>query len=496
MSEHLNIVTISRLSIKSIDSESHDTQQGLMKGYVTKNFTGSRYNIDIKMFNGSAFQANSPYYRNILEIFNNSKNIIFVFNSTDRFSRNLLEAPKLFNLCNTNNHTIHFVRESLIYTKNCDCFDQITNYISSAWKESKSLSNRQIERNANRKRKMDTSDEEEKSNKKNKISSYQSWKILTYILIDRLNKAHINKIYASTIKNYMIRIIELCPYINRELKDEKIFHITEENILFDNEKNDILNFCQTYDEIAIFFVDFGISNFSTKNEDPYFMPNTISELNKKLEIPYLLRTIKDNQTIQELCNNNNLNNSIMNKIIDINKDSHKGLLPNSKLYTNTQFLLPNDVKIEQEIYKSYTYSFSSNNNNIDYLMKQFYENIKKDEAYLMKVDFLVKSIEPDIDITIFSEDLSSSIETMDLNSYDSDTDSNTDKQEDPYESSVIRPLLISTSDPVHVSDNQWQNQNYEYNNKEVEKNLLLNMLEQKKIEEKLLRLNMSSNIGM
>ena len=62
MSEHQNIVTISRLSIKSIDSESHDTQQGLMKGYVTKNFTGSRYNIDIKMFNGSAFQANSTYY--------------------------------------------------------------------------------------------------------------------------------------------------------------------------------------------------------------------------------------------------------------------------------------------------------------------------------------------------------------------------------------------------------------------------------------------------
>ena len=188
----------------------------------------------------------------------------------------------------------------------------------------------------------------------------------------------------------------------------------------------------------------------------------------------------------------------MNKIIELNKDSHKGLVPNSKLYTNTQFLLPNDVKIEQEIYKSYTYSFSSNNNNIDYLMKQFYENIKKDEAYLMKVDFLVKSIEPDIDITIFSEDLSSKIETMNLNSSDSDsdTDSNTDKQEDPYESSVIRPLLISTSDPVHVSDNQWQNQNYEYNNQEVEKRLLLNMLEQKKIEEKLLRLNMSSNIGM
>jgi len=475
-----------------------------MKGYVTKNFNGPKYNKDTKAFNGSAFQENSKYYTNILEIFNNSRNVIYVFNSTDRFSRNPIQATKLFEICNKNNHTIHFVRESLIYTKKCDCFDQIMNYISSAWKESKSLSNRQIERNANRKRKMDESEEEEeKSNKKNKISCNQLWKVLTFIFIDRLNKAHINKIHVSIIKKYMIRIIELCPYINRELKDEKISHIHKETILFDNENNNILNFSQTYDEIAIFFVEFGISNFSTKNEDPFFTLNTISEINKKLEIPYYLRTIKDNQTIQEICINNNLNNSNMNKIIDFNKDIHKGLLPNSKLYTNTQFLLPNDVKIEQDMYKIYTYSYITNNNNIDYLMKLFYEHIKNDETYLKEVESLVQSIEPNMDTSILLEDLSLNIDKINLNStgagagagagVGANANNDVEEKEDPYESSVIRPLLISTSDPVHVSDKQWQNQNYEKNNNEVEKQLLLNILEQKKIEEKLLRLNMSSS---
>ena len=52
--------------------------------------------------------------------------------------------------------------------------------------------------------------------------------------------------------------------------------------------------------------------------------------------------------------------------------------------------------------------------------------------------------------------------------------------------------VISSSDPIHVSNNQWQTQNesQENNDKEAQIKLLKNLLEQRKLEESILRLEL------
>ena len=492
MSEKQKIVIVSRLSISKDDSQSHDTQQSFINNYIKNNINITYCTIETLSFNASAFNKNSKYNKEILQELNNSKNIIFIFNSIDRLSRNLNIAIEILNICDDNNHQLHFVREKLVYIKNSDK-RLIINKIMDAEAESQAMSNRQTELNLSRKRKMNDSGEEI-SVKKNKVSLFPSWKTFTYILIDKLSKADINKIHASVIKKYMIRIIELCPSISSELKNKKISHIKNENIIFDNEYNEELNFSQTYDEIVIFFVDYGISNFSTKNEDPYYTNNMINEINKKLENPYFLRSIKDNQTIEEICIENNLSEKDMNNIIELNKNTHIKLQPNRRLYINTQFVLPDDIEIKHEKYKKYYSSYSNKNNNISYLMEQFYSNIKKDESYLQNVAYLTNSIETNIDISSIIDNLSSNINTLNLNSIGSTPrlEEQEKQEEDPYEDEVIRSLLISSSDPIHVSNNQWQNQNESQENKDKEAQikLLKNLLEQRKLEESILRLEL------
>jgi DNA invertase Pin-like site-specific DNA recombinase len=481
----ISITKVSRLSVKNDESQSHDTQNFGMNNYIQSNFRTNCIIQELE-YNSSAFDINSHYNKEILKEFNDSKNIFFIYNSIDRLSRKLDIATQILNICDKNNHEIHFVREKLIYKKNSDK-RQIINKIMDAEAESLAMSLRQKELIQTKKRKMNVSGEEISIKKIKKMSS--NWKTLVCILIDKLSKADVNKIHSSIIKEYMIRIIELCPSNSRELKNKKITHIKNENILFDNEKNEELNFNQTYDEISIFFIEFGIFNFSTKNEDPYFTENMIHEINNKLEFPYFLRTIKDNQTIQEICVDNNLNDSIMNNIIHLNKNIHPKLQPNSKLYVNTQFVLPNNIENVQEKYKKYNSSFHLHiNNNIHYLMDKFYDNIKNDVAYLNDVVSLIKMVETNINIATITDNLISSIQTLDLNSTPRLEEQEQEQEEDPYEDEVIRPLLISSSDPVHVSNQQWQNQNQE--NKEAQLKILKNLLQQKKLEESILRLQL------
>jgi DNA invertase Pin-like site-specific DNA recombinase len=385
MSEEQNIRIVTRLSIRNDESQSHDTQQNLINQYLQNLVFNGNTSIERLEYNASAFNEFSTYNTNFFQILSNSNNTIFIFNSVDRFSRNLKVALNFLNICNTNNNQLHFIREKLIY-KNKSNKRQIIDKIMDAEEESSVMSTRQKELNESRRRRRnDENSINTTSNKKRKIYIEKDYIIFTKILINKLANADDESISVKDIKKYMIAIINKCNFIDNYLKNQKIDHINNANISFNKEDDsDILN--QTDDEIAELFYQLGISEFlSNGDEKPFYTKKILKECNFKIH----LKPIKRDQTLSQIAKINGIEPSIL---LACNTNIHN-LKENSKLLINTILNIPNNSNISN-IKDEYCFFYgitSDKMNNITKLRNEFVVSMN-DEDYRTYIENLIFNI--------------------------------------------------------------------------------------------------------
>lgn len=423
--------------------------------------------LEILIFDGHSAYNNSYYTGTMKDIFSKNKDKTYYYYSIDRFSRKLSMGNEWLDLIEKNNSKIIFTTNKL-YFPNDGMRLLINNVLFESQSESHVKSVRAIQS------RQFVKDNNIFFNRPGFGNSFQRpWELKTILFIQKFLQFFNNELdlSAQQIKDYLIEIIDIMP-IDRSLKNQKIRFIQNEELVI-NKKNVAEQYDDNidYDDISIFLNDWGIPylKFNTKKEfiEGYF--NTIKRPKYANNIthvePYLFHVLSSREedihtngqitltdvarkligfnptiyTINDIgrltnilieLNKDNLSRNKKNKFRRINFDAETPLLKNTILnLPNVENLIVPDVnqyKWKQKISKNFYI-------NIEDILNNFDNNCKKQnfKDLLLNIDNI-------------------NIDIMDaLNIHD--------ENEDEDVCQDILNARIATSDPIHVSNGQFQN---------------------------------------
>ena len=429
----------------------------------------NRNKVEILIFNGHSAYNNSYYIATMKLVFERHKNKTYYYYSIDRFSRKLSIGNEWLDLIEKNNSKIIFTTNQLSYPSDGMRL-LINNVLFEAQSESYVKSVRAIQFN------KFVKDNNIFQNRPGFGNSFQRrWELKTLLFIQKFlqflnNELDLN---AQQIKDYLIEIINIMP-IDRSLRNQKIRFIQDEELVINkNNVNDQYDDSKDYENVCLFLNEWGIPylKFNTKKEfiEGFFNTKKTANYDNITHCePYLFRVLSSKEedihtngqiTLTDVARKLIFSNStiytihhvehITNELIELNKHNLSRNKKNkfSRIYfdANTPLLkhtilnLPNVENLIVPDVNQYKWKQKINKKfyiNIEDILNNFDNNCKKHNfnQSLSNID--------NINIDIMN----------DLNINDIDDD-NHENDEHPD----ILNARIATSDPIHVSGGQFQN---------------------------------------
>lgn len=429
----------------------------------------NRNDVKILIFNGySAY--NDSYYTEIIKlIFSKHKDKTYYYYSIDRFSRKLSMGNEWLDLIEKNNSKIIFTINQLSYPSDGMRL-LINNVLFETQSESYVKSVRAIQSN------KFVKDNNIFQNRPGFGNSFKRrWELKTVLFIQKFLQFLNNELDLNDqqIKNYLIEIINIMP-IDRSLRNQKIRFIQNEQLVINkNNVNDQYDDSKDYENVCLFLNEWGIPylKFNAKKEfiegffntkktanydnithcDPYLFHvlsskeedihtnGQITLTNVARKLIFFNSTIYTIHDVDHLTNElielnkHNLSRNKKNKFSRIYFDANSPLLKHTILnLPNVENLIVPDVnqyKWKEKINKKFYI-------NIEDILNNFDNNCKKQNfnQSLSNID--------NINIDIMNG--------LNINDIDDD---NYENDEHPD----ILNARIATSDPIHVSNGQFQN---------------------------------------